>query len=224
MLVTLPRYSPTLSPLLNLQMFIFCSVWPSEADRKTASTNFSEPTFTSSYFLEHLVYLCSWPVHAVYGAYLLVRQSQITGWNPASQFYNSNKQGEHVTDLYDYSFWRGLWTVTFDLCNLHALVKLLAETSTMCLESAVHLHLQWNRIWAPISQRVYVHRDEARVPWPHKLKGKPRALHIGLNFGSVYNSSERPKASICSSRLRKLERICLLDGNTCFLRYKNYRL
>ena len=58
MLVIRPRPSPSLSPLLGLQMFIFVQSDLLEHDTKTASANFSETAFTNSYFLDHLVYLC----------------------------------------------------------------------------------------------------------------------------------------------------------------------
>lgn len=72
MLVTLPRYSRILSPLLNLQMFIFCSVRPSGQIAKLPQPIFlSLPLYKFLFSIEHLVYLCSWPVRAVYGVYLL---------------------------------------------------------------------------------------------------------------------------------------------------------
>lgn len=96
MLVIHPRFSPTLSHLLSLQMLIFCSVWPTGAEGKTASINFSETAFTNACFLDHLVYLCCWPVQEVSEAHLLARHPQITGWNPTSYVYNTNKYGEHA--------------------------------------------------------------------------------------------------------------------------------
>ena len=58
MLVIRPRSSPTISPLLGLQMFISVQSDLLEHDTKSASANFSETALTNSYFLDHLAYLC----------------------------------------------------------------------------------------------------------------------------------------------------------------------
>lgn len=182
------------------------------AECKTASFNFSEPAFTWSHLLDLLLCLCGWPVCAFYGVFLQPRQPQITGWDPANKLITvismANTQRISVTVL-------GRPLLGFYLSNLRVLGKLLADIST-CVQTL--LCIPWTRIWAPVSQRVCVGRGESGVEsrdLPH-WKVQSWASHGGRSLGSLYNSSERLRASTFSSRWRKLDRLWLLGTTNAF--------